>query len=71
MKSVETLNQIIKALIILIESGVVLRILWLAVKGIMTDEISEQWAGIKNSIIFGVLAILAWAIARTIVLYFR
>lgn len=71
MKSLETLNQIIEVLVIVIESGVALRVMWLAVKGIMADDISEQLAGIKNSIVFGVLAVLAWAIAGTVVLYFR
>lgn len=71
MKSVETLNQIITALMMVSETGVALRVVWLACKGIMSDDISEQLAGIRNSVIFGIFAILAWAIARTVVLYFR
>lgn len=71
MQSVNELNSLINMLLIVIESGVGLRILFLALKGIVTGEVDDIKAKVKNSVLFGIYSGMAVLIVKTLIFYFR
>lgn len=70
-QSVNELNSLINMLLIVIESGVGLRILFLALKGIVTGEVDDIKAKVKNSVLFGIYSGMAVLIVKTLIFYFR
>lgn len=70
-QSVNELNSLINMILIVIESGVGLRILFLGVKGIITGEVDDIKAKIKNSVLFGIYSGMAVLITKTLIFYFR
>lgn len=71
MQSVNELNSLINMLLIVIESGVGLRILFLVLKGIVTGEVDDIKAKVKNSVLFGIYSGMAVLIVKTLIFYFR
>lgn len=71
MQSVNELNSLINMLLIVIGSGVGLRILFLALKGIITGEVDDIKAKAKNSVLFGIYSGMAVLIVKTLIFYFR
>ena len=71
MQSVNELNSLINMLLIVIESGVGLRILVLVLKGIVTGEVDDIKAKVKNSVLFGIYSGMAVLIVKTLIFYFR
>ena len=71
MGSVELLDQVSKYLLYVIESFCVVRLMWLAFRGIYLEETDGIKGMVKNTIGFAVTSLLAYSLATLLIRYFH